>query len=165
MVRARRGRLAKLEVVPGRIFALPAVRHLETSARAATGSPAGRRRNCGGRCDGRRVCGTCLIHSGMVQSLLTMAIRKTSNGRPQIIQVTPPAAIAGGELQIKGKGFAKADRPRVTIGDVSAPVVIGSDSFVIVKVPEGASAGDLVIESGEQSSQIWTCDIGIPIAD
>ncbi len=81
------------------------------------------------------------------------------------MEVTPVAAIAGGELQIKGKGFAKTERPRVTIGEVNAPVVIGSDSFVIVKVPEGASAGELVIESGEQSSQIWTCDIGIPIAD
>ena len=94
-----------------------------------------------------------------------MAIRKTSNGRPQIVQVSPPAAIAGGELQIRGKGFARSDRPRVTIGDVSAPVVIGSDSFVIVKVPEGASAGELVVESGDLSSQVWTCDIGIPIAD
>src|SRR5215831_8742619 len=101
----------------------------------------------------------------MVQSLLNMAIRKTANGRPQIVQVSPPAAIAGGELQIRGKGFTKGERPRVTIGDVSAPVVIGSDSFVIVKVPEGASAGDLVIENGELSSQTWTCDIGIPIAD
>jgi sugar lactone lactonase YvrE len=94
-----------------------------------------------------------------------MAIRKSTNGRPQIAQVSPAAAIAGGELQIRGKGFTRGDRPRVTIGDVSAPVVIGSDSFVIVKVPEGASAGDLVIENGEQSSQSWTCDIGIPIAD
>src|SRR5690348_5750947 len=94
-----------------------------------------------------------------------MAIRKSTNGRPQIAQVSPAAAIAGGELQIRGKGFTKGERPRVTIGDVSAPVVIGSDSFVIVKVPEGASAGDLVIENGEQSSQAWTCDIGIPIAD
>src|SRR5215831_16195996 len=101
----------------------------------------------------------------MVQSLLNMAIRKPTNGRPQISQVSPAAAIAGGELQIRGKGFTKGERPRVTIGDVSAPVVIGSDSFVIVKVPEGASAGDLIIENGEQSSPSWTCDIGIPIAD
>ena len=106
-----------------------------------------------------------IICGGMVQSLLNMAIRKDPNGRPQIVQVTPLAAIAGGELQIRGKGFAKSDRPRVTIGDVAAPVVIGSDSFVIVKVPEGASAGELVVENGEQSSQTWTCDIGIPIAD
>jgi IPT/TIG domain len=94
-----------------------------------------------------------------------MAIRKSSNGRPQIVEVSPVAAIAGGELQIRGKGFVKAERPKVTIGDVAAPVVIGSDSFVIVKVPEGASAGDLIVENGEHSSQTWTCDIGIPIAD
>ena len=85
--------------------------------------------------------------------------------KPQIAQVTPPAAIAGGELQIHGKGFAKTERPRVLIGDVGAPVIIGSDSFVIAKVPEGATAGDLVIESGAQTSEAWACDIGVLLAD
>lgn len=94
-----------------------------------------------------------------------MAIRKDSNGKPQIAQVTPEAAITGGEFQISGKGFARAERPRVTIGDVTAPIIIGSDSFVIVRVPEGASAGELIIESGPQSSQAWTCDIGVGIAE
>jgi sugar lactone lactonase YvrE len=95
-----------------------------------------------------------------------MAIRKSSDGRPQIVQVTPAAAIAGGELQVRGKDFAKASgRPRVTIGDVNAPVVIGSDTYCIVRVPEGASAGELVVESGDRTSEAWTCDIGIPIAD
>src|SRR5881227_2563971 len=93
-----------------------------------------------------------------------MALRK-SDPKPQIAQVTPPAAIAGGELQIRGKGFAKADRPRVLIGDVGAPVIIGSDSLVIARVPEGASAGELVIESGPQSSESWACDIGVLIAE
>src|SRR4051812_9463841 len=93
-----------------------------------------------------------------------MALRK-SDPKPQIAQVTPPAAIAGGELQIRGKGFAKADRPRVLIGDVGAPVIIGSDSFVIARVPEGATAGELVIESGDQSSESWACDIGVLVAD
>lgn len=94
-----------------------------------------------------------------------MPIRKSADGRPQIAQVKPPAAIAGGEFLIEGKGFAKADRPRVTIGDVAAPVVIGSDSLVIVRVPEGAAAGELVVASGNQSSEAWACDIGFPIAD
>jgi len=94
-----------------------------------------------------------------------MPLRKPSEPKPQIAQVTPPAAIAGGELQIRGKGFAKLDRPRVLIGDVGAPVIIGSDSFVIAKVPEGATAGELVIESGAQSSESWACDIGVMLAD
>src|SRR5216684_3327526 len=93
-----------------------------------------------------------------------MSIRK-DNGKPQIAQVSPVAAIAGGEFQIQGKGFARSDRPRVTIGEVAAPVIIGSDSFLIVRVPEGASEGELVIQTGDQASQAWTCDIGIPVAD
>ena len=94
-----------------------------------------------------------------------MASKKDSNGRPQISKVTPEAAIPGGEFQIRGAGLARADRPHVTIGDVEAPVVIGSDSYVIVRVPEGASAGELVVAAGNQSSPPWTCDIGIQIAD
>jgi hypothetical protein len=94
-----------------------------------------------------------------------MALRKPPESKPQISRVTPHAAIAGGEFQIRGKGFAKAERPRVTIGDVGAPVIIGSDSLVIARVPEGASDGELVIESGSQSSESWACDIGVLVAE
>lgn len=94
-----------------------------------------------------------------------MAARKEADGCPQIVQVTPPAAIPGGEFQIRGKGLAKVDRPRVTIGEVAAPVVVGSDSLVIVRVPEGASAGELVIGNGERGRATWSCDIGVQIAD
>ncbi|MGA3029097.1 MAG: IPT/TIG domain-containing protein [Bryobacteraceae bacterium] len=94
-----------------------------------------------------------------------MAARKDVNGRPQIARVTPRAAIAGGEFQIRGKGMAAgSDRPRVTIGDAPAQVVVGSDSYVVVRVPEGA-AGDLVVQSGKLASDAWTCDIGVQIAD
>jgi len=94
-----------------------------------------------------------------------MALRKDADGRPQILGVTPPAAIPGGELQIRGKSMvAGAERPRVTIGDTVAPLVVGSDSYVVIRVPDGAS-GELVVEAGAQSSAAWTCDIGIQIAD
>lgn len=94
-----------------------------------------------------------------------MALSKDSNGRPQISKVTPPAAIPGGEFQIRGNGFTRSERPCVTIGDVAAPIVIGSDSYVVVRVPEGASAGELVVESGDKASPPWSCDVGIQIAD
>ena len=68
-------------------------------------------------------------------------------------------------MQIRGKGFAKSERPRVTIGEIGAPVIIGSDSFVIARVPDGATAGELVVESGELHSESWACDIGVQIAD
>jgi len=101
----------------------------------------------------------------MLQSLLSMAKSKDGEGRPQIAQVTPSAAIAGGEFQIRGKGFAKSARPRVSFGEVEAPVTIGSDSFVIARVPETAAVGELVVRDGDNASQIWTCEIGVQIAD
>ncbi|HKE21961.1 MAG TPA: IPT/TIG domain-containing protein [Bryobacteraceae bacterium] len=94
-----------------------------------------------------------------------MPLRKSSESKPQISQISPTAAIAGGELQIRGKGFAKPDRPRVTIGEVGAPVIIGSDSLVIARVPETATAGEVVISSGKHSSDSWACDIGVLVAD
>ena len=94
-----------------------------------------------------------------------MPVRKSPDPKPQISEVTPPAAIAGGELQIRGKGFAKGARPSVTIGDMGAPVIIGSDALVIARVPEGATAGQLVVQSGQFASDSWACDIGVQVAD
>ncbi len=93
-----------------------------------------------------------------------MAIFKDAD-RPEINTVSPVAAIPGGEFQIRGKNFARADRPRVLFGDVQAPVVIGSNSYVIAKVPEGAAVGKMVVESGLQASPVWQCGIGIQVAD
>ncbi len=94
-----------------------------------------------------------------------MPIRKSANGRPQISQVTPPTAIAGGELQIRGTRLASGDRPQVNLGGVDAPVVVGSDKFLIVRVPDGASEGGLVVHANGVESDTWACDIGIQIAD
>ena len=71
----------------------------------------------------------------------------------------------GGELAIRGTGLARLGRPEVKIGDVTAPIVIGSDSLVIVKVPEGARSGDLIVDSSGHPSEIWSCDIGIVVAE
>ena len=95
-----------------------------------------------------------------------MAIRKHSEGnKPLIEQVTPLAAITGGEFQIRGYGFVRSERPRVNFGKVPGTVIIGSDSLVIARVPEDATVGKIVIENGDDQSTSWACDIGIQIAD
>jgi sugar lactone lactonase YvrE len=94
-----------------------------------------------------------------------MAIRKDTSVRPEIQQVSPAAAIAGGEIQIRGRGLARSNTPRVMLGTVPAPVIIGSDTFVIVRVPEGASAGQLTLGNGERSGASHPCEIGVQIAD
>jgi len=94
-----------------------------------------------------------------------MALRKNNDSRPQILDVSPAAAIPGGEFQIRGRGLAPSDHSRVRFGDVVAPVVIGSDHFLIVRVPENAQASELIVGNGDHSSVPWTCGIGIQIAD
>ncbi len=93
-----------------------------------------------------------------------MPIFKES-GRPEIQTVTPVAAIPGGEFQIRGRNFALLDRPRVAFGDVTAPIVIGSNSYVIARVPDGASVGKMTVGSGAETSSVWDCGIGIQLAD
>ena|SRR5487761_1968930 len=88
-----------------------------------------------------------------------MAFRKTSD-RPQISEIFPAAAIPGGEFQIRGKGLAGAALPHVKFGEMNASIVIGSDSFVIARVPEGAPAGELKVGDAP-----YKCDIGILVAD
>jgi sugar lactone lactonase YvrE len=90
-----------------------------------------------------------------------MTPRKSS--RPHIETVTPAAAIPGGEFQVRGTGLSGDGRPRARLGGVPAPVVIGSESLWIVKVPQGATDGDLSL--GDLNECVWTCDIGIQIAD
>src|SRR5258708_33271099 len=87
-----------------------------------------------------------------------MAFRKSAEARTQILQVTPQAAIPGGEFQIRGKGLLNGERPKVNLGGIPAHVVIGSESFGIVRGPDGASGeGELIgVEPGPAP---WTCQI------
>ena len=94
-----------------------------------------------------------------------MGTRKEQAARPQIDRVSPEAAIAGGEIQIHGRGLARSDRPKVKMGSATAHVVVGSDSFVIVRVPEGVEASELTVGNGDKTNSSWPCEIGQPIAD
>ena len=91
--------------------------------------------------------------------------RKAAAKAPYIENLSPQAAIAGGEIRIHGKGFAIANHPRVSLGGVDAPLIVGSDSYLIARVPDSAIDGIVKVESGNLSSTEWTCEIGLPIAD
>ncbi|HEU0122318.1 MAG TPA: gluconolaconase [Bryobacteraceae bacterium] len=91
--------------------------------------------------------------------------RKTAEIVPNIQTLSPEAAIAGGEIRIHGKGFAIGAHPRVMLGDVTAPLIVGSDRYIVARVPEEAVENVVKIESGSKTSSEWICEIGIPIGD
>ncbi len=88
-----------------------------------------------------------------------------SNGRPSISTVEPAAVITGGELYIRGQHLASAGRPQVRIGDQRAHLVVAGDSYIIARIPEAATVGELVVESGTETSAGHETHLGIRIAD
>jgi hypothetical protein len=85
--------------------------------------------------------------------------------RPEIESISPVAAITGGEFQVRGEGLFPGQRPLVRFGKVPAPLIVGSESYLIVRVPEDATVGELVVETGDDQQASYSCGIGIQIAD
>jgi sugar lactone lactonase YvrE len=96
-----------------------------------------------------------------------MSSNPANNTRPHIDSVTPPAAISGGEFEIRGRGFTANGNPQVRarLGRVTARLVVGGNRYVVVRVPEEATEGELVVENSSHASQPYVCAIGVTIAE
>jgi sugar lactone lactonase YvrE len=66
---------------------------------------------------------------------------------------------------VHGKNFAGAGRASVTIGAAPAPLVVGSDSYLIVRVPEDGVGGQLVVSQNGDISAPRPLQVGVQIAD
>jgi sugar lactone lactonase YvrE len=93
--------------------------------------------------------------------------KKSVNGGPRIDSVSPVLALAGGEIRIAGSGLRAQEwqRPRVQFGDVEGGIVVSSDSFVIARVPAGASSGPVVVATDDHISNPQTVKVAVPIAE
>jgi sugar lactone lactonase YvrE len=89
------------------------------------------------------------------------------DAKPSIEQISPRAAIAGGEIQIRGQGFCLNGnrRPRVRFGGVEASLLVSSDRFLVARVPEGAVSGDLVVDNHQQRSNPIPVEVAVSITD
>jgi hypothetical protein len=93
--------------------------------------------------------------------------KKNVNGGPHIESVSPESALAGGEVRIAGSGLRAQQwqRPRVQFGDVEGGVVVSSDSFVVARVPEGATSGPVVVATDGHVSNSHTVRVAVSIAE
>lgn len=93
--------------------------------------------------------------------------KKSVNGEPHIESVSPALALAGGEVRIAGWGLRLQawQRPRVQFGDVEAGLVVSSDSFLIARVPQGATSGPVVVAADGHISNTHTVKVAVPIAE
>jgi sugar lactone lactonase YvrE len=93
-------------------------------------------------------------------------IAKT-NGAPRIESVKPAAALPGGELSIRGTGFASRNhtRPQVQFGAAEGSLVMAADDLLIARVPEGAVGGAVRVRMGSVESPPFPIALGVQIAD
>src|SRR6266403_215700 len=89
------------------------------------------------------------------------------NGIPRIESVAPAAAIPGGEVEIRGSGFATRThvRPQVRFGEAEATLALASPQRLVARVPEGANGGVVRVVASEHESQPFPIAVGMQIAD
>src|SRR6204780_2769230 len=93
--------------------------------------------------------------------------KKNVNGGPHIESVSPVLALAGGEVRIAGSGLRppQYQRPRVQFGDMEGGVVVSSDSFLVARVPEGATSGPVVVAANGHVSNAYSVKVAVSIAE
>jgi sugar lactone lactonase YvrE len=89
------------------------------------------------------------------------------NAAPKIESVKPAAALPGGELFIRGSGFASRNhtRPQVHFGSAEGSVMMASENLLIARVPDGAAGGALRVCMGTLESAPFPIALGRQIVD
>ena len=87
-------------------------------------------------------------------------------GQPRIDNVSPGAAIPGGDVFIRGSGFQahNGTRPVVRFGDAEGSILLWSEDLLIARVPEGASSA-LTVETHGGKSGAFPLALGRLVAD
>ena len=93
--------------------------------------------------------------------------KKNVNGKPHIETVAPSFALPGGEVRIIGKSLRPPElrRPSVHFGEIEGTVLISSDDFVVVRVPEGAASGPVVVGTNGHVSNAHSIKVAALVAD
>lgn len=90
-----------------------------------------------------------------------------TNGIPKIESIHPAAAIPGGEVTIRGTGFANGDhaRPAVLFGSAEGSLMMSSENELRARVPEGADSSAVRVHAGQNESQPFPIFLGTLVAD
>lgn len=91
----------------------------------------------------------------------------TTDSTPRVESISPPAAIPGGEIAIRGKGFAANNnaRPRVMFGETEASVLIAAESYLVARVPEEAVGSKVRVATSHGTSAPVEMQLGVQIAE
>jgi sugar lactone lactonase YvrE len=90
-----------------------------------------------------------------------------THGAPQIESIEPNCALPGGEVRITGRALRPQElqRPEVRFGSVNGSIVISSEQFIVARVPDGASSGNVVVAINGHRSNPREVRIAVPVAE
>ena len=86
---------------------------------------------------------------------------------PHISQLAPPAAMPGGSVLVAGSSLLHSTGAlsRITIGDVPAHATLSRPTQTLVRVPEGAISGNLVVHHRGGHSNPVHIRVAVPMAE
>ncbi|HEY0264592.1 MAG TPA: SMP-30/gluconolactonase/LRE family protein [Granulicella sp.] len=86
---------------------------------------------------------------------------------PHLDYLHPYAAMPGGEIALHGRnlGAFSGAPPFITIGDTPAELAFSRPTQTILRVPEGAISGDIVLHHSGHSSNPLPLRVAVPMAE
>jgi hypothetical protein len=97
---------------------------------------------------------------------MTPLLHAPKTDGPKLISLTPPAAMPGGEVELRGSGLQQGNAlPQVSIGDVPAYLALSRPSRSIIRIPDGAISGDVILSRAGSLSNPLDLRVAVPMAE
>jgi outer membrane protein assembly factor BamB len=92
---------------------------------------------------------------------------------PRLVSLNPPAAMPGGEVELRGSGLLARNGgplPLVTVGDIPVHLALSRPERTVIKIPEGTISGEVVLalaDGGRTGSVSNPLDlrVAVPMAE
>jgi len=85
---------------------------------------------------------------------------------PHLESLAPPAAMPGGEVELRGSGLLGAALPTVMVGDVQAYLSLSRPAQAVIQIPEGTISGPVVLERADgNASNALDLRVAVPMAE
>lgn len=87
---------------------------------------------------------------------------------PKLVSLSPAAAMPGGEVELRGDALQAHGSdilPHVSVGDVPATMALSRPGRAVIRIPDGAISGDVVLSRGGALSNALELRVAVPMAE
>lgn len=100
------------------------------------------------------------LRVALLLAVLAVAPLATAQVHPSIDAVTPLAGPPGTRVILVGHGFVRG--VAVYLGGVLLPIVRRTSTRLVVRIPEGAPSGTLLVTYGDEEERAGEFEVGAP---